>query len=140
MSSKGGGKRSADAAARKGDKARASWALAMLLAAYLALATAYNLATPVGVSPDELGHAEYIRYVVAHHRPPVVGPKGLVYEAHQPPLYYFLAAPVWAAAGSGHRSAATQGAATLRLTEWHQRAGIYVLSGRAAAQGRAVRL
>src|SRR5437763_6235850 len=134
MSSKGGGKRSTVAAAGKGSQARASWALAMLLAAYLALATAHNIATPVGVSPDELGHAEYIHYVVAHHRPPIFGPKGLVYEAHQPPLYYVLAAPVWAAAGSGTEPT------TLRLTEWHQSAGIYVLSGRAAAQGRAVRL
>jgi 4-amino-4-deoxy-L-arabinose transferase-like glycosyltransferase len=110
------------------------WLLAALMTLYLALAVAYNFATPVGVSPDELGHAEYIRYVAAHHRPPVFGAAGLAYEAHQPPLYYFLAAPVWTAAGSCREPT------RLPLTEWRQRPGIWVLAGRAARQGRAVRL
>jgi hypothetical protein len=115
-------------------RGRDPWLFAALLAVYLALAIGYNFATPVGVSPDELGHAEYIRYVAVHHRPPVFGAPGLAYEAHQPPLYYFLAAPVWATAGSGPEPA------RLPLTEWRQRPGIWVLAGRAAAQGRAVRL
>jgi hypothetical protein len=128
-----GAQRSARGAGTRG-RAGGPWALGALLAAYLALALAYNLATPVGVSPDELGHAEYIRYLAAHHRLPVFGAPGLAYEAHQPPLFYLLAEPVWAAAGSGPVPA------KLPLTEWRHREGQWVLAGRAAAQGRAVRL
>lgn len=72
--------------------------LAAILAGYLALALLYNAVTPVGKSPDEGPHAEYIRYLLAHHRFPVLRREGgVTYEAHQPPLYYLIAAPVWAA-------------------------------------------
>src|SRR5262245_25182303 len=124
MSSRRKGRTSPAAEAAKDAKTWGRGVVAAILAAYLALAVAYNRATPVGVSPDELGHAEYIRYLVAHHRLPVFGGPGLAYEAHQPPLYYLLAAPIWAAAGAGAEPA------KLPLIEWRQRAGIWVLAGR----------
>jgi 4-amino-4-deoxy-L-arabinose transferase-like glycosyltransferase len=75
--------------------------LAVILAGYLALALLYNAVTPVGKSPDEGPHAEYVRYLVERHRFPVLSREGgMTYEAHQPPLYYLLAAPVWAAVGA----------------------------------------
>jgi hypothetical protein len=113
--------------------------LGVLLAAYLALAVGYNLVTPVGVSPDEVAHAEYIRYVATHHRCPVLPRRWsyaerAAYEAHQPPLYYLLAAPVWAAFGSG----AEHG--KLHMAHWRQQPRVWVLVGRDQLQGRAVRL
>src|SRR5947199_10872128 len=74
----------------------------LLLAVYLALAAGFNLAMPVGGAPDEGAHAEYVRTVAEEGRLPVLDlstsnnaqdPNG--YEAHQPPLYYLLAAPAW---------------------------------------------
>jgi 4-amino-4-deoxy-L-arabinose transferase-like glycosyltransferase len=89
--------------------------LAVILVGYLALALLYNAVTPVGKSPDEGPHAEYVRYLLNRHRFPVLTPKGgVTYEAHQPPLYYLIAAPVWAAvaAVSGdERHAGTEPAA-----------------------------
>src|SRR5947209_19104651 len=72
--------------------------LAVIVAGYLGLALAYNLVTPFTKMPDEGPHADYIRYLVARRRFPVLGSEpGLTYEAHQPPLYYLIAAPVCAA-------------------------------------------
>jgi 4-amino-4-deoxy-L-arabinose transferase-like glycosyltransferase len=75
--------------------------LAVILVGYLGLALLYNAVTPVGKSPDEGPHAEYVRYLVERHRFPVLSREaGVTYEAHQPPLYYLLAAPVWVVVGA----------------------------------------
>jgi 4-amino-4-deoxy-L-arabinose transferase-like glycosyltransferase len=74
-------------------------ALAVILVAYLALALAYNAATPFGAPPDERPHAFYVQHLVEQRALPVLRREARdQYEAHQPPLYYLLAAPVWAAA------------------------------------------
>jgi hypothetical protein len=76
--------------------------LAIVIATYLALAAGYNLAMPFGVPPDEGAHAFYVQSLAERGRLPrldlskpsnELDPAG--YEAHQPPLYYALAAPVW---------------------------------------------
>jgi hypothetical protein len=113
--------------------------LGLILAAYLALALGYNLVTPVGLSPDELGHAYYIRYLVVNHRCPVLAkpsahPAEWSYEAHQAPLYYFLAAPVWAAADAGTDNG------KLHCAPWKPGSPIWMLTGPDAIRGRAVRL
>jgi 4-amino-4-deoxy-L-arabinose transferase-like glycosyltransferase len=69
-----------------------------VLAAHILLAIAYNLATPFGNNgyantPDEGAHFQYVQFVAQEWRLPIFeGYEGVGYEAHQPPLYYFLAA------------------------------------------------
>lgn len=69
----------------------------LLVGAHCLLALAYNFATPFGNNgyantPDEGAHFQYVAYVAQHWRLPVFeGYEGVGYEAHQPPLYYFLA-------------------------------------------------
>jgi uncharacterized membrane protein len=80
----------------------APWAV---LTAHCLLAIAYNLATPFGNNgypntPDEGAHFQYVAYVAREWRlPKFEGYAGVGYEAHQPPLYYFLAAVVYMLAG-----------------------------------------
>jgi hypothetical protein len=74
-------------------------ALVLILAIYLALAAEYATVTPFGQAPDETAHALYIQHLVQHHTLPVLRRAHRdAYEYHQPPLYYLLAAPFWAAA------------------------------------------
>ncbi|GIV08315.1 MAG: hypothetical protein KatS3mg019_0406 [Fimbriimonadales bacterium] len=76
----------------------APWAV---LAAHVLLAIAYNLTTPFGNNgyantPDEGAHFQYVQFVAQEWRLPIFeGYGGVGYEAHQPPLYYFLAAMVY---------------------------------------------
>jgi 4-amino-4-deoxy-L-arabinose transferase-like glycosyltransferase len=80
----------------------APWAV---LTAHCLLAIAYNLATPFGNNgypntPDEGAHFQYVAYVAREWRlPKFEGYAGVGYEAHQPPLYYFLAAVVYTLTG-----------------------------------------
>jgi hypothetical protein len=77
----------------------------VILTAHCLLAIAYNLATPFGNNgypntPDEGAHFQYVAYVAREWRlPKFEGYAGVGYEAHQPPLYYFLAAVVYMLAG-----------------------------------------
>jgi hypothetical protein len=77
----------------------------VILTAHCLLAIAYNLATPFGNNgypntPDEGAHFQYVAYVAREWRlPKFEGYAGVGYEAHQPPLYYFLAAAVYTLAG-----------------------------------------
>ena len=76
--------------------------------AFFALGVALIVRVPMGASPDEAAHWQYIQYLVASHALPVF--KGEVpptpgYEFHQPPLYYALAAPGWAVAPAGIENA-----------------------------------
>jgi hypothetical protein len=57
------------------------------------LALLYNALTPIGESPDEIGHFEYIRLVTEERRLP--GAADALWQGHQAPLYYVLQA-VWA--------------------------------------------
>ncbi|MDW8052246.1 MAG: glycosyltransferase family 39 protein [Armatimonadota bacterium] len=91
----------------------APWAL---LTAHILLAVAYNLATPFGNNgyantPDEGAHFQYVAFVAREWRLPVFeGYAGVGYEAHQPPLYYFLAALLYhlfGGAGKGVRLLST---------------------------------
>ncbi len=77
------------------------WAPLVILALHLGLAVLYNWATPFGNNgyantPDEGAHFQYVEYVAKEWRLPVFeGYEGVGYEAHQPPLYYFLSAVVY---------------------------------------------
>jgi 4-amino-4-deoxy-L-arabinose transferase-like glycosyltransferase len=68
----------------------------VILALYLALAVGYNLATPFGAPPDERPHAVYVEHLATRGSLPVLRREQReAYEAHQPPLYYFLCVPAW---------------------------------------------
>lgn len=70
-------------------------AVTIILIAYLFLALTYNTLTPLGEAPDEVSHFSYVRHVATTWRLP--SPHGTVFgEVFQPPLYYFLAAPLTA--------------------------------------------
>lgn len=67
----------------------------LVLGPYLVLALVYSLALPLGEAPDEPGHYNYARIVASEQRLPTGEEE---HEAFQPPLYYWLAAPL---AGAG---------------------------------------
>jgi 4-amino-4-deoxy-L-arabinose transferase-like glycosyltransferase len=64
--------------------------LGVLIAVFAGFAIAYTRITPIGASPDELSHLNYISGIADHARlPPASQP-----ERQQPPLYYLLGAAV----------------------------------------------
>jgi 4-amino-4-deoxy-L-arabinose transferase-like glycosyltransferase len=93
--------------------------LVFILIAYLALGAAYALQTPAWQAPDEPAHYNYIRFIAEKRALPILS-KGeydqayneqftrtpqntatmsidpLRYEDYAPPLYYLLAAPIFA--------------------------------------------
>lgn len=70
-------------------------AFTITLIAFTLLALAFNTLTPLGEAPDEVSHFSYVRHVATTWRLPQ--PQGAVFgEVFQPPLYYFLAAPLTA--------------------------------------------
>lgn len=93
--------------------------LVFVLLAYLALGTAYALQTPAWQAPDEPAHYNYIKFIVEQRALPVLQigdydqayneqftrtPENIAslsidplrYENYAPPLYYILAAPIYA--------------------------------------------
>jgi 4-amino-4-deoxy-L-arabinose transferase-like glycosyltransferase len=62
-----------------------------ILCAYLILALLYSAATPLWEAPDEVGHWAYVEHLLRYRALPVLR-EGETGEAHQPPLYYVLAA------------------------------------------------
>ena len=95
--------------------------LALIVAGYLLLATVYAVQVPAWQAPDEPAHYNYIhdlattgQFPVLHTGdydqasldqlkaagfPPEMSVAGVRYEAHQPPLYYLLAGPVFSVTG-----------------------------------------
>jgi hypothetical protein len=59
--------------------------------AYLALAIAFTMLTPAWENNDEADHVQYVEYVADRGTPPRISLEN-GHEAHQPPLYYYLAA------------------------------------------------
>ena len=93
--------------------------LVFILIAYLALGMAYVLQTPAWQAPDEPAHYNYIQFIAKEHALPILEqgeydqayiekftrtPQNtaslsidpLRYEDYAPPLYYLLAAPIYA--------------------------------------------
>lgn len=68
-----------------------TYCLLALSLAFFVLAVIYSFITPPFESPDEVGHYSYIVHLLKTHSLPLqrVGMPG---EAHQPPLYYVIAA------------------------------------------------
>ncbi len=94
--------------------------LPIILIVYLALGGLYATLTPAWQAPDEPAHYNYVRYLAENQSLPeltmgcynqsllsnLTGNKfrgmsvdAVCYENYQPPLYYLLAAPIFAATG-----------------------------------------
>ncbi len=63
----------------------------LLVAAYLCLAGTYSVLVPLWEAPDEVAHFDFVAHLLRWRTLPVMLP-GRLDEAHQPPLYYLLAA------------------------------------------------
>jgi 4-amino-4-deoxy-L-arabinose transferase-like glycosyltransferase len=66
--------------------------LFIILLAYLALALAYSLSSPIYEPTDELRHFRYVRHLVVYRELPVQSVEGPRAQSHHPPLYYVLGA------------------------------------------------
>jgi hypothetical protein len=73
-------------------RVRGSWPLLLILAGFLALATATSLINPLFESTDEIRHYRYIRQLVVEHALPIQGEETVRSQSHHPPLYYLLSA------------------------------------------------
>ena len=73
------------------------WLIA-IIAAHVILCAAYSHFTPWGAPPDEGPHGLYVMALANTHSLPVFNVRDTnEYENHQPPLYYILAVPFFAA-------------------------------------------
>jgi len=72
--------------------------LRLILLAYLVIASLYALALPFADLPDESAHYLYAEYLLQRRALPIFTSGSGNYEAHQPPLYYALAALIMGAA------------------------------------------
>jgi 4-amino-4-deoxy-L-arabinose transferase-like glycosyltransferase len=68
------------------------WPLLIVLLAYLALAVAYSLASPIYEPTDEVRHFRYVRHILVYRELPVQSADGPRAQSHHPPLYYVLGA------------------------------------------------
>ena len=68
--------------------------LALILAAFVTLATVYNVTTPLFEAPDEGAHYRYVKHLADGHGLPILEPgeNWVGHESWQPPLYYTLGA------------------------------------------------
>lgn len=76
---------------------RLRWTL--LVVVFVALAFTFSVIQPLGRTPDEGAHVQYIVFLAEQGRLPVFSPRGggeAGYEAQHPPLYYALMAVAWA--------------------------------------------
>jgi hypothetical protein len=69
-------------------------AFAAVLVAYLTLAVAYSLASPIYEPTDELRHVRYVRHIATYRSLPVQRAGAPRAQSHHPPLYYALGALV----------------------------------------------
>ena len=67
--------------------------LIVLITVFVILGVVYSVTVPLWEAPDEVAHFEYIAHLVKTHSLPVQQ-VGVLDEAHQPPLYYAVAALV----------------------------------------------
>jgi len=66
--------------------------MALMLAAFLALAFAASVINPLHEATDELRHYRFVRTIAQEHTLPVQGAMGCSAQGHHPPLFYAVAA------------------------------------------------
>jgi 4-amino-4-deoxy-L-arabinose transferase-like glycosyltransferase len=67
--------------------------IALLVAVFVVLGVVYSVIVPLWEAPDEVAHFAYVTHLVRTRSLPVQQ-TGVLDEAHQPPLYYVVAALV----------------------------------------------
>jgi hypothetical protein len=80
----------------KMDAADQDWAICLTIV-FLAIGIAFAAMVPRGLPYDEPSHFNIVQLNAQLHGLPVVGRRGVTYEACQPPLYYFLIGLVYRA-------------------------------------------
>lgn len=118
-----------------------TWA-ALCLSVYVLLGLALIARVPLSMAPDEAQHWEYIQHIATTRSLPIFAgaqPPAPGYEFHQPPLYYLLAAPAWAALPAGVQQYSARLAALIcgALTVWLVLAGARAMFGEGAVARRA---
>ena len=97
-----------------------NWLLLWLIAVYVVLTSLLIFAVPIGQTPDEGAHLDYIEYIATKARMPIfnaASAPGYGYEFHQPPLYYLVCAPVWkVAVAAGGKEAGAYACRLISLT------------------------
>jgi len=74
---------------------RRHWAIALIIVAFIALATTYSVVTPIFEASDELWHYPFVKHLADGNGLPVQDPsmdQPWRQEGSQPPLYYALCA------------------------------------------------
>lgn len=69
-----------------------------LLVVFLLFGFIFSIVQPLGRTPDERAHVQYIAFLANEHRLPLFNPQGggeAGYEAQHPPLYYAAGAAVY---------------------------------------------
>lgn len=81
--------------------------IVLLVAVFVILGVAYSVTVPLWEAPDEVAHFAYVTHLVRTRSLP--GQQmGVLDEAHQPPLYYMVAALVSSAANLNDTTGAYQ--------------------------------
>ena len=117
------------------------WA-ALCVGVYVLLGLALIARVPLMNAPDEVAHLGYIEHVATTRTLPVfqgAAPPDPGYEFHQPPLYYVLAAPAWAALPAGVQQYSARLVSLLcgALTVWLVLASARAMFGAGATARRA---
>ena len=100
----------------RGYPALRAWLFA-LLAASLVLSVLFAARLPLDANPDEAAHRDYIRLILeARGFVRFVAGDPARFETHQPPLYYLLCVPVYAATSGGVRPAPRPSASSAAAT------------------------
>lgn len=89
--------------------------VAALMCAYFLICVGYAIVTPFGRAPDENAHHFYVRHIVERRSLPKMQKGDNWHEAHQPPLFYLLASPFYAASKALARGF---GADEINATVW----------------------
>ncbi len=71
---------------------QAKWPLALILGAFVVLASAYSIINPLHEASDELRHFRFVRVLADTGTLPVQGEEAKRSQSHHPPLYYALGA------------------------------------------------
>ncbi len=91
---------------------------ALILVVFALLTAMYGIITPAATpdqhNPDENAHMLYVASLASGHVP-VFHDGGADYEAHQPPLYYAVCAPIYAVAHGVGPAAATRAVRAVSL-------------------------
>jgi len=84
---------------------RQNWPAPVIILLFVVLGGTYSVVNPLFESPDEIGHYEYVRWLVEGHglaRPEDVGHAPWHQEGSQPPLYYLAVAAMTAPISTGN--------------------------------------